>query len=145
MRMKLFGGTMMAVMLALTAGAWAGDSNMFNNGSVTTTKTSTSTNNTTGNTLTNSTINSVSNVESFNTTIEGVASQVLTATVTGASFQNTGTVTGTGDAAAASQIGGATATIGQNTSGVAQAGANSGVGGIMQQGLVIATGANASF
>jgi hypothetical protein len=143
--MKLFGGTAVAVMLALTAGAWASDNkNIFSNGNTTTTS-STSQNTTTGNVLQNSTINSISNVESFNTDINAVATQTLTATVTGVTFQNAGTVTGNGIGAADAKLGGATASIGSNASGISQAGANSGVGGIMQQGLVVSTGANASF
>jgi hypothetical protein len=128
MTTKLLGGVGFALVLVLSTVAWAGADNILSDYNQTTTS---SVANAVGS-------NNTAVSESYNTNINGVANQELTATVANTTVQ----INGNG----LIKAGNAYAGTGSGTvNGFAQAGANSGIGGIVQQGVVVATGGALKF
>jgi hypothetical protein len=128
MTTKLLVGAGFALVLVLSQGAWAGSENILSD-SNSTTSSSVANAIGTGNTAVS---------ESYNTNINGVATQDLVSTVANTTVQ----ITGNGLIQAGNAYAG---TGGGTVNGIAQSGANSGIGGIVQQGLVMATGGAVSF
>jgi hypothetical protein len=129
MTTKLLRSVGFALVLALPSGAWAGADNILSDYNQTTTS---SVANAVGS-------NNTAISESYNTNINGVARQELTATVANTTVQ----ITGDGLIHAGNAYAGAASSGTLN--GLAQSGANSGIGGIVQQGLVLATGGAVKF
>jgi hypothetical protein len=128
MTTKLLVGAAFALILTLSPGARAGSENIMSNGNSTTSSsaaTATGTNN-----------QAIS--ESYNTNITTVATQDLVATVANTTVQ----ITGNGMIQAGNAFVG---TGGGTVNGLAQSAANSGIGGIVQQGLVMSTAAPVKF
>jgi hypothetical protein len=128
MATKLLGSVGFALVLALSSGAWAGADNTLSNGNQTTT-------NSVANAIGS---NNTAISESYNTSIQAVATQTLTSTVADTTVQIDGNgLIHAGDAYAGTGSG--------TVNGFAQSAANSGIGGIVQQGLVMSTAAPVKF
>jgi hypothetical protein len=131
MVMRLVGAVGIALVLALPSSAWAGSSNILSDGNSTTENSSASAVATNGGTST-----AIS--ESYNTTVQAVATQTLSATVADTTVEIVGNgLIHAGDAYAGTGSG--------SVDGIAQAAANSGVAGIVQQGLVMSAGGAVKF
>lgn len=131
MTTKLLGTVGLSLVLALSSSAWAGAENTFSPGATTTTNSNAAA-------VATGSSQATSISESYNTSIEGVATQTLSGIVadTTTHIEGNGLI----------QAGSAYAGTGSGTvHGVAQSGANSGIGGIVQQGIVFATGGAVNF
>jgi hypothetical protein len=126
---KFLGGAALVAVMALSTAAWADPQNILSDGNTTT-------------------VNSAANAigigntavsNSFNTYTTSVATQVLTATVADT------TVSAQGGLVGGVQLGDANASVSGNINGISQNAANSGAGGIVQQGLAMAASAPVKF
>jgi hypothetical protein len=125
---KFLGGVAVVAVMTLSAAAWADPQNILSDGNTTTVNSNANAIGI-GNTA-------VSN--SFNTYTTSVATQELSATVSNTTVEAQGGLIG------GVRLGDANASVG-NTNGIAQNAANSGAGGIVQQGLAMATSAPVKF